>query len=344
MSYPARAASGCAATTMKCRALTSCLRARGVADSGAGCAHRLDAKTPTAAKTLSSRRKRGIALKGITHPLTPALSPASAGERELYNSPPRNDDAAALARHLEHQLVHAADESGGVFELSALGEERLVEEEVAPIGEARFFLVQTLHHRVRGIDLEDRLRLRRFLPDRLEDAGKVASHVVLVGDQARGRMREARGHAHVLHPVAEHILQFRNQRAMLPDVPFVFLFLLLGLDLAEVKLAFRDRDELFALVFREIRDQPLVDALRQEQHLDRALAEDLKVGAVLRGEEGLRGHVVDLVLPSSARGNRRETPSAPRFRYGWRKSAGAWRCARGWRSPRTPSFSTRPNS
>src|SRR6266568_9039915 len=138
------------------------------------------------------RRRGTIGVQRITHPLTPALSPASAGERELYNSPPRNYDAAALARHLEHQLVHAANEPGGVFELSALGEERLVEEEVAPVREARLFFLQPLHHRMRGIDLEDRLRLRRFLPDRLQDAGEVASHVMLVGDEARGRTRQAR--------------------------------------------------------------------------------------------------------------------------------------------------------
>src|SRR6266700_6247429 len=130
------------------------------------------------------RRRGTIGVQRITHPLTPALSPASAGERELYNSPPRNDDAAALARHLEHQLVHAANEPGGVFELPALGEQSLVEEEAAPVREARFFLVQAFDHRMRRVDLEDRFRLWHFLPDRLEDAGKIAPHVVLVGDQA----------------------------------------------------------------------------------------------------------------------------------------------------------------
>src|SRR5712691_11983840 len=105
-------------------------------------------------------------------------------------SAPRNDDAAALARHLEHQLVHSTHEPRRILELPTLGEERLVEEQVPPVGEARLFLVQALHHRMRRIDLEDRLRLRPYLSDRLEYPREISPHVVLVGDQARGRLRE----------------------------------------------------------------------------------------------------------------------------------------------------------
>src|SRR5437016_8080485 len=76
--------------------------------------------------------------------------------RGITPSASGNDDAAALARHLEHQLVHAAHEPGGVVELPALGEERLVEEQVPPVGEACLLLVQALHHGMRRIDLEDR--------------------------------------------------------------------------------------------------------------------------------------------------------------------------------------------
>ena len=52
------------------------------------------------------------------------------------------------------------------------------------------------------------------------------------------------------------------------------LLLVVGLELGEIELAFRDRGERPALVFGEIRDQPLVDALGKEQHLDPAFAED----------------------------------------------------------------------
>src|SRR6267143_5968740 len=96
-----------------------------------------------------------------------------------YLSAPRNDDAAALARHLEHQLVHSTHEPGRILELPAFGEERLVEQQIPPVGEARLFLVQALHHRMRRIDLEDRLRLRPLLSDRLENAREIAPHVVL---------------------------------------------------------------------------------------------------------------------------------------------------------------------
>src|SRR5258708_19816055 len=81
-----------------------------------------------------------------------------------YLPAPRNDDAAALARHLEHQLVHSTHEPRRILELPALGEERLVEEQIPPVGEARLFLVQALHHGMRRIDFEDRLGLRSLLP------------------------------------------------------------------------------------------------------------------------------------------------------------------------------------
>src|SRR5438874_13072481 len=208
--------------------------------------------------------------------------------RGITPSASRNDDAAALARHLEHQLVHAAHEPGGIVELPAFGEECLVEEQVPPVGEARLFLVQAPYHGMRRIDLEDRLHLRPLLADGLENAREIAPHVVLVGYEARRRSGEARGNAHVLHAVAERILQFRDERPVPARLLRFLLLLLVGLELGKVELAFRDRGERLALVFREIRDQPLVDALREQQHLDCALPEDLQVRAVLRGEEGLR--------------------------------------------------------
>src|SRR5882762_796948 len=75
--------------------------------------------------------------------------------RRFTPSASRNDNAAALARHLEHQLVHAAHEPGGVLELPSLGEERLVEEEISPVGETRLLFVQAPHHGMRRVDLQD---------------------------------------------------------------------------------------------------------------------------------------------------------------------------------------------
>src|SRR5437762_14224556 len=94
----------------------------------------------------------------------------------------------------------------------SFGEERLVEEQVPPVGEARLFLVQAPYHGMRRIDLEDRLHLRPLLADGLENAREIAPHVVLVGYEARRRSGEARGNAHVLHAVAERLLQFRDER------------------------------------------------------------------------------------------------------------------------------------
>src|SRR5438128_11476318 len=82
MSYPARAASGCAATTMKCHAVTSCLRAIGVAGSGAGCAHgdvEMQAKRKAAAPTRIFRWNGSTGVAGYHAPPDPSPPPRQRG-------------------------------------------------------------------------------------------------------------------------------------------------------------------------------------------------------------------------------------------------------------------------
>ena len=75
------------------------------------------------------------------------------------------------------------------------------------------------------------------------------------------------------------------------------LVLLRPRDLAEVELAARDRAQGLALERVEMRHEPFVDALVEQQHLDAALAEDLEVRARPRRAESLGGDVVDVLLP-----------------------------------------------
>src|SRR5687768_13890677 len=64
----------------------------------------------------------------------------------------------ALARQRQHQLVQPLDEAGGVLELPAFRQQRLVEQDVTPVGEAgRVGLrLQPLDDWMAGVDLEHR--------------------------------------------------------------------------------------------------------------------------------------------------------------------------------------------
>src|SRR5882672_6853551 len=158
---------------MKRCELTSCLATTAVAGSGAGWAQS-DEAAKRLEKLAAMKSLRGLFTlpQRITAVFPhPGPLPPKGGEGKPSSAPrtsaprtsaPRNDDAAALARHLEHQLVHSTHEPRRILELPAFCEERLVEQEVAPVGEARLFLVQALHHRMRRIDFEDRLGLGRF--------------------------------------------------------------------------------------------------------------------------------------------------------------------------------------
>src|SRR5688500_15513981 len=80
-------------------------------------------------------------------------------------------DFRSAARHLEQQRIGAPDEAGGILQRAALGEQRLVEQQVRPVVEALAALLalQPLHQRVRRVDFEYRLAERHLLAGRLED-------------------------------------------------------------------------------------------------------------------------------------------------------------------------------
>ena len=147
------------------------------------------------------------------------------------------------------------------------------------------------------VDLKDRLGRRRVLARGLEDAREVAAHAVLVGDEAGRRIGQAVRDAHLLDALAEALGDPVRQLLELAGRGFLLLLLGLVLERAQVQAALGDGYQRLAFEFGEVGDDPLVDAVGEQQNLDALLAEDLEVRAVLRGVEGLGRHIVDLVLP-----------------------------------------------
>jgi Family of unknown function (DUF6152) len=124
----------------------------------------------------------------------------SATGKQVFGGPPTTSDNWLLAtenrgtlrRRWRQQppqhLVEPPDECARVLELPAFGEERLVEEDVAPVAEPRFvrLLLKALHDRVLRIDLQDRLAARYRLTSGLEHAFQMLAHVELLPHEARG--------------------------------------------------------------------------------------------------------------------------------------------------------------
>ena len=84
--------------------------------------------------------------------------------------------------HGEHQVVEAFDESRRIVELPSFGKQRLIEQDVAPVAEARpvGFVFQALHQRMMRVDLQNRLVAGHLLAGLLEHALEVGAHAVLL--------------------------------------------------------------------------------------------------------------------------------------------------------------------
>src|SRR4051812_24414865 len=142
----------------------------------------------------------------------------------------------ASAREREHQLVQAPDECGRIFQLSTLGEQRLIEQDEAPVREARLLALraQALHQRVMRVDLEDRLGGSGLLPRSLEQTLEVHAHAILIGNQARRRAGEAMRDANLLHLLAERRLNACGEILEFVRLLFLLFLLRLVLELAQV--------------------------------------------------------------------------------------------------------------
>src|SRR5262249_25498860 len=117
-----------------------------------------------------------------------------------------------------------------------------------------------------------------------------------VRDEARGRRGEPRRDPYVVDPVAERLANPLDELAVGVGLLAALVALGLALELAELEIALRDRDERLAFGPGPVRAVPLVGPVESEQHLDALLPEPLEMRAGLRREERVGGDVVDLVL------------------------------------------------
>ena len=104
----------------------------------------------------------------------------------LGSAPGRPDARSRTAGEGERQLFRRLTNTAGSSSSAAFREERLIEQDVAPVREQRLvrLLLQSLHNRVIRVDLQDRLAGGQPLARLAEDPLEVAAHAMLVGDEA----------------------------------------------------------------------------------------------------------------------------------------------------------------
>mmetsp|Transcript_49154 Transcript_49154/g.111969 ORF Transcript_49154/g.111969 Transcript_49154/m.111969 type:complete len:403 (-) Transcript_49154:794-2002(-) len=222
------------------------------------------------------------------------------------------------AQLLGHEAVDAVHERRWVRDVEARLDERSLEEHLCGVVRRLVFLValdlrqevdydgvvgvdlQSLparHHRELVLVLES-LRLHHLLL-----LGRVAE---LGGHDDHRRVREPLGdldllnlHARILHStllgeLGERLLP--PVREGLVHVLHLGEPLLLRLRLVQLHVGLLDRDKLLPLVVRELLQARLIEMIREHEHLDVLLLEDLQRGRLLHSVDGVAGHVVDALL------------------------------------------------
>ena len=159
------------------------------------------------------------------------------------------------------------------------------------------FVLQPQHRRMFWVNFKNRLHLRCFLTSSLKDARQIAAHIVLVGNNTGRRIGQAMGHAHIFNLFAQHRLDFFSQRLVFAGSLLGLLFFRRIFQSAQIKAAFGDRLQGFAVKFGQIADNPFIDAVGEQQHLDALLAENFQMRAVSGRGKRLGGHVINLLLP-----------------------------------------------
>ena len=122
-------------------------------------------------------------------------------------------------------MVDALDEAGRVVELSAFGQQGLVEQHSSPVIEVLGFSLQSDHHRMLRIDFQYRQRFRYFLAGSLEHARHVAAHIVLVRHEAGRGVGQAMGDANFLDAPGKTGFDLAGQFLVLACLFFLILFL-----------------------------------------------------------------------------------------------------------------------
>ena len=195
-------------------------------------------------------------------------------------------------------MVHAFHESRRIFQLRALAEHGLFEQQPRPVGEAGFILLpgQAPHQRMVGIDFQDRLAVGQIVAGLFHDLLQVNGHFVGAQHQTTGRIGQTMTDAHFADIVTQNLLDARDQVLVLVFGFLRRLFFRLVLQLAEIQIALGDRCQRFAFELGEVRDHPLVDPVVQQQNLDALLAEHFQVRTVVSCSETVRSNEVNLLL------------------------------------------------
>ena len=156
------------------------------------------------------------------------------------------------------------------------------------------FAIESLHERVLGIQLEARNRRGRLVAGGSQQLAHLIAEVVLVEHEARGRLPQSAADSNLVDALAQHLLHALQQRLAFAVVG---LRLVLGaVGRGQVERSAPHVLARLALVLREVLHHPLVEPIRQQQHLDAALFERFQVRVVPRGRRRLGDEIVDRLL------------------------------------------------
>ncbi len=143
------------------------------------------------------------------------------------------------------------------------------------------------------VDLHDRPAWWRLLPRGPQQPLHVPPHLVLVGHQAGRGVGQAGAGPHQLDPVGQGLTDALHQRTVLLHRLLELLPVLL---IFQVQLTLGHRLQRMALELAQVVHQPLVDGVREQQHLAALLPEHLQVRAAPRRLPGVGDVVVDGLL------------------------------------------------
>ncbi len=146
------------------------------------------------------------------------------------------------------------------------------------------------------VDLQHRLGRRHLLAGGFENAAHLPAKIVCAEHQDRRGIGQAVRDAHIAHTILQRLLDALDQRRVLLGERLALLLFLCGLDGVDVQLAARHVAQLLALEVAQVIDQPLVDAIRQQQHFDALAAQNFQVRARLRRGEIVGDDEIDFLL------------------------------------------------
>ena len=155
---------------------------------------------------------------------------------------------------------------------------------------------ELFNQRMLGVDFQHRLGFGRGLAGLLEHPRQLRAHVVVLHHQARRRIDQARGDAHVGGFVFQRGFEALEQRLEGFGRFFGSFLFALVLQLAQIDRALSDALQRRAIKLLQIVQRPLIDAVGHQQHFNALLLEEFELWAVLGGGQRLGGDVVDGVL------------------------------------------------